>query len=255
MEEQRRGEQSGARVPALVTGALAWASPRLGSIEPSGLPARVWSTCLFGSQRCCNAAHPPLLRSSRCMLPLLRPVSSRRAVPQIPIEKVFGSSVHSVVAKLNIEGQHRGAVAAARTLQQQQKEAEHKHGHGHEHKHGHGHKHEHGDKHEHAHEHGPDCGTDCGHDHGHSHDHGHEHGPGCAADCGHDHGHDHGHGHKHSHEEDGHTHEGCTVGGQEGWGRGRGRYGDSVGKAAGSGTNTNTWQWQYLHSGAVIGSC
>lgn len=36
---------------------------------------------------------------------------------QVDIEKVFGKNTHSVVAKLNIEGQHRGAVAAARSMQ------------------------------------------------------------------------------------------------------------------------------------------
>ena len=37
--------------------------------------------------------------------------------PQVPLEQVFGSSVHKVVAQLNIEGQHRGAVAAAKAAQ------------------------------------------------------------------------------------------------------------------------------------------
>jgi hypothetical protein len=36
-------------------------------------------------------------------------------IGQVPIERVFGRDVHSVVAKLNIEGQHRGAVAAAKS--------------------------------------------------------------------------------------------------------------------------------------------
>lgn len=36
---------------------------------------------------------------------------------QVSIERVFGSSAHAVVAKLNIEGQHRGAVAAVRSLE------------------------------------------------------------------------------------------------------------------------------------------
>jgi hypothetical protein len=32
----------------------------------------------------------------------------------VPIEDVFGKGAHSLVAGLNVEGQHRGAVAAAR---------------------------------------------------------------------------------------------------------------------------------------------
>lgn len=36
---------------------------------------------------------------------------------QVPLERVFGSGVHKVAAHLNIEGQHRGAVAAARAAQ------------------------------------------------------------------------------------------------------------------------------------------
>jgi hypothetical protein len=36
---------------------------------------------------------------------------------QVPLEQVFGSNVQKVVAHLNIEGQHRGAVAAAKAAQ------------------------------------------------------------------------------------------------------------------------------------------
>ena len=70
------------------------------------------------------------------------------------------------MAKLSVEGQVRGAVAAVKADS---------HSHDHDHGHGHGHSHDHG------HDHG----------HGHSHDHGHGH--------SHDHDHDHGHGHGHSH--------------------------------------------------------
>jgi len=39
--------------------------------------------------------------------------------PQVPIDRVFGagSGGGAVVARLNVEGQHRGAVAAARAQQ------------------------------------------------------------------------------------------------------------------------------------------
>ena len=55
---------------------------------------------------------------------------------QIPIDTLFGSASNGVMAKLNVEGQHRGAVAAAKALQEKQ-EKEHKHHHHHEHKHEH----------------------------------------------------------------------------------------------------------------------
>eukprot|EP00798_Chlamydomonas_sp_ICE-L_P011382 gene11382-12082_t len=35
---------------------------------------------------------------------------------QVPIDKVFGKTTTAVISKLNVEGQHRGAVAAARAL-------------------------------------------------------------------------------------------------------------------------------------------
>lgn len=41
---------------------------------------------------------------------------------QVPLDQVFGSQVHKVVAHLNIEGQHRGAVAAAKAAQVSHKE-------------------------------------------------------------------------------------------------------------------------------------
>ncbi|KAG2437513.1 hypothetical protein HXX76_006161 [Chlamydomonas incerta] len=149
---------------------------------------------------------------------------------QIPIERVFGSTVHSVVAKLNIEGQHRGAVAAAKSrlaAEEAEKKGHghHDHDHKHDHEHGkegceacaHDHDHDHGPKHEHKHthedhEHHDDCKA-CTHDHSHDDDHGHGHThehkhthedhahhddcKACTHD--HDHGHDHGHDHKHEH--------------------------------------------------------
>uniref|UniRef100_A0A383WLW6 CobW C-terminal domain-containing protein n=1 Tax=Tetradesmus obliquus TaxID=3088 RepID=A0A383WLW6_TETOB len=50
----------------------------------------------------------------------LNPLATVIACEQakVPLERVFGSSVHKVVAHLNIEGQHRGAVAAARAAQE-----------------------------------------------------------------------------------------------------------------------------------------
>ena len=109
------------------------------------------------------------------------------STPQVPLEKVFGSNVHKVVAHLNVEGQHRGAVAAALEAQrheqhQQQEEVvgasapgsqpeaaaaagDHSHHHHHDHHAAHSHDHEHQ---EHSHK-------DHHHEHKeHHHDH-HEH--------------------------------------------------------------------------------
>lgn len=41
----------------------------------------------------------------------------------VPIEDVFGKGAHSLVAGLNVEGQHRGVVAAARAQVPQQASA------------------------------------------------------------------------------------------------------------------------------------
>ncbi|GFR40301.1 hypothetical protein Agub_g483 [Astrephomene gubernaculifera] len=105
---------------------------------------------------------------------------------KIPIERVFGSQVRSVVAHLNIEGQHRGAVAAAKSRRAQEeadaeaakkKEEEEHHHHHHHHHHDHDHKHDH----HHHHEHGKEeegCQA-CKHEHGehgeHKHHHHHHH--------------------------------------------------------------------------------
>lgn len=37
---------------------------------------------------------------------------------RVPLEEVFGSKAHAMVSGLNIEGHHRGAVAAARSQAQ-----------------------------------------------------------------------------------------------------------------------------------------
>ncbi|KAK2075863.1 hypothetical protein QBZ16_001605 [Prototheca wickerhamii] len=103
----------------------------------------------------------------------------------VPCEKLFGSEAQALVALLNTEGQHRGAVAAARTaheaaLREEREEKERK---------------EREEKE--AHKHGKESNG-----HGHAHDH-----------AGHDHaGHDHdAHGHKHdshdSHKQNGHAHD------------------------------------------------
>ncbi|GLI70159.1 hypothetical protein VaNZ11_014971 [Volvox africanus] len=136
---------------------------------------------------------------------------------KVPIERVFGRTMHSVVAKLNIEGQHRGAVAAAKNRmaqEEEEKRAKEKHNHEHEHgkgddceacKHGHGH----GGDHKHEHK------------HGHKHEHKHaesekvEDCKACAEEKAdgdmHDHHHHHHHKHKHAHEEDGQRHENCEA--------------------------------------------
>jgi len=102
----------------------------------------------------------------RSLNPLARIVTA--TFGDAPIWSLKGDpSNEASMAKLSVEGQVRGAVAAV-------KAKESKHGHGHAHGHGNGHVH------------GPDCGHD------HSHGDGHVHGP----DCGHDHSHDHDHSHE-----------------------------------------------------------
>jgi len=144
----------------------------------------------------------------------------------VDVGAVFGrgaSARRGLVAGLNVEGQHRGAVAHAAALAAAEKKKKEGDGHGQAHDH-HGHaaaphadgcavcaatgedaraggghpasaggggcEHDHGDKHEHKH-----------HKHDHGHDHGHKHGPECGTDgdaCTDEHEeHGHGHGHKH----------------------------------------------------------
>ena len=80
-----------------------------------------------------------------------------------PTPQVFGKDAQRVVANLNIEGQHRGAVAAARTLEQQEQEQEEKHQHHHHHHEG---------------EEGGDCKACKEEEEGHEHHHEHHHGSG-----------------------------------------------------------------------------
>lgn len=42
---------------------------------------------------------------------------------QVPIERVFGADAQGLVARLNTEGQHRGAVAAAKSVEAEEKAA------------------------------------------------------------------------------------------------------------------------------------
>jgi len=160
--------------------------------------------------------------------PLARVVDCVRGV--VDVEAVFGrAAAPALVAGLNVEGQHRGAVAHAAALAAADRAAEeggHVDGHAHDAPHadgcavcaatgedaraggGHpaggqdggggcGHKHDHGHdhKHDHGHDHGHYHKDDHGHDHGHDHkrDHDHKHGPECGADggaCTADHGHE-----------------------------------------------------------------
>ena len=120
----------------------------------------------------------------------------------------------ALVAHLNVEGQHRGAVAAARAAQSPPPAHKEGHGHGpgagkvghgHDHAAGNGHKHADGHKHahsdvdghdHHAHEAGETKRAKvAGDEHGCEEDHKHDEGCG----HGHAHGHDHKHGHGHSH--------------------------------------------------------
>eukprot|EP00887_Chlorella_sp_A99_P005800 scaffold1.g5800.t1 len=118
---------------------------------------------------------------------------------EVPIDKVFGKGAQRVVASLNIEGQHRGAVAAARTLEQQEAaaaaEAARKEQHRHHHHHGHGHGEGEG-----AEEGCRACAEEAG---GGGHEHHHHRDD--EADGEHPHKH-----HKHTHE-DGEKHDDCKA--------------------------------------------
>lgn len=73
----------------------------------------------------------------------------------VPVSELLGSSApRGIVAHLSVEGQHRGAVAAAKAQVDDHKHADHQkhadhshddhnHGHNHNHNHGHGHNHDH----------------------------------------------------------------------------------------------------------------
>ena len=115
---------------------------------------------------------------------------------RVDLEQVFGQEAQSLVAHLNIEGQHRGAVAAATAMHEH--DAAHSHaepaagvehdpencklcedGHSHDHNHDHSHHdHAHGmvegedsSKHGHAHAHDRSDGHSHKHQHSHVHDH------------------------------------------------------------------------------------
>ena len=113
------------------------------------------------------------------------------------------------MAKLSVEGQVRGAVAAVKANDHAHSHGHdhghaHSHDHGHEHSHDHGHDHHHDHGHGHGHAHSHDHGHDHHHDHGHGHGHSHDHGHGHSHDHGHAHSHDHGHAHSHDHGHDHH---------------------------------------------------
>lgn len=117
---------------------------------------------------------------------------------KVDLEQVFGREAQSLVAHLNIEGQHRGAVAAATAMSAHDSAHSHSEpapgvehdpenckmcedGHSHDHSHDHNHSH---------HDHGHAMAEGADHSkHGHEHSAGHDH----------DHKHEHGHGHGHSH--------------------------------------------------------
>jgi G3E family GTPase len=114
--------------------------------------------------------------------PLARIIPCERGV--VDVASVFGPASVGLVAHLNVEGQHRGAVAAAgegdgcaecAATGDARAADGHAHGHGHHH-HEHAHEHTHEHTHEHAHEH------EHAHAHAHAHDHAHDHAPGEA--CG-----------------------------------------------------------------------
>jgi G3E family GTPase len=132
---------------------------------------------------------------------------------KVPIDVVFGSLTHGVMARLNMEGQHRGAVAAAKASA---KASDHHHDH-----HDHDHHHHKGEEchecnhHHHEHNHEADgkehdgCHA-CEHDHHHHHEHNHE-ADGKEHDGCHACEHDHHHHHEHNHEADGKEHDGCHA--------------------------------------------
>ncbi|KAL4424848.1 hypothetical protein ABPG77_011098 [Micractinium sp. CCAP 211/92] len=147
----------------------------------------------------------PTMESLQAIVASLNPLAQvvSCAHGQVPVQKLFGSEAQGLVSKLNIEGQHRGAVAAAKSLEQA--EAEAAGGHAHKdckacasEKEGEGHHHHH-----HHHDHG--------HDHHHEEAHKHDDCSACKQEHEHGHGHGHAHKHKHSHAEDGHKHDDCAA--------------------------------------------
>jgi G3E family GTPase len=110
----------------------------------------------------------PTLDSLGAIVSSLNPLARivRAAHGEVPVADLLGPESTGLVAKLNVEGQHRGAVAAARSFEEEeQAEKEENEKHHHEHKHDH-----------HNHEDGGHC-SKCdeeGHDHAHHH-HTHDH--------------------------------------------------------------------------------
>ena len=135
--------------------------------------------------------------------PLAKVVTS--VFGRVPLDTFLLSTADGlcrIMPKITLEGQHRGAVTAAK--QKMKKHASGSHGHDHHNEGHHHHHHEHGHGHEHKHEHKHDHGQ--GHNHtkedDHSaHGHGSEH-PACGhANCPTDkcsHTHTHAHAHAHA---------------------------------------------------------
>lgn len=133
----------------------------------------------------------PTLDSLGAIVSSLNPLARivRAAHGEVPVADVLGPESIGLVAKLNVEGQHRGAVAAARSLEQEEHED----------------KVERDTEHDH-HDHEDGGCTKCdeeGHDHAH-HEH-HKHEKEATGHAEHAHGHehkhaDHAHGHEHKHE-------------------------------------------------------
>lgn len=119
---------------------------------------------------------------------------------RLDLEQIFGREAQALVAHLNIEGQHRGAVAAATAMQ----------------------KHDAAHRHDEGIEHDPKkcklCTDDHQHEHNHAHDHGHDgHGHAMSQDAEgkqHSHGREHADGLKHE-QSDGHKHEHSHADGHE----------------------------------------
>lgn len=144
---------------------------------------------------------PSLVDSLAAIVTSLNPLADVHRCEQgkIDIEKLFGSAAkEGLLASLTTEGQHRGAVIAAKKHQEEEKEEKegdeckdkgctdpehHHHEHKHDHHHHHKHEHEHECKdegckdpehHHHEDHHHEDHHHESKHDH-HHHDHKHEH--------------------------------------------------------------------------------
>lgn len=196
-EESKRGEEEGDKGAAAVEEAA-------GAAGAAGATAPASEEDALASLRAIVASLNPLAKISAC----------ERG--RVDIEAVFGREATGLVAKLNVEGQHRGAVAHATALA----EAEKKKGEDGEGEEGGGEGggcavcaatgedkkertscgHGHGDHHHHHHQgDGKEKKEPSHHSHTNSHSH-HEHSAECAAKgCTEDHSHDHEHDHEHHH--------------------------------------------------------